>query len=303
MAHLSRASSAKTHITDVLDTYLKDVEQPGNEAFLTEVGSDGEDEKFEDKADSFDLEPVNLVLESEGDDSDTKSQTEELSRCSSSDYETDLETDFEPEPKLEDLNGTELYVKLCEQLGVVPLSCVKSNMQKTHFHMPHRGIGSKGVQALAPPISRSTCARYIDLTNNMIGSDGCSHLSLIVNSNMFITDLNLSYNQLGSRGMTVLCLPIRDSSSLVNVDLSNNEFEDKDAPLLSEIIENNISLRSLNLSKNMFCIEAGKVLGTAIANNDTLEVLDLSWNALRLEGAQAFAKGIAGLFKIKIDKA
>ena len=40
-------------------------------------------------------------------------------------------------------------------IGVVPLSDVKNNMNKTHFLLPHRGMGSKGVQALAPPISVS----------------------------------------------------------------------------------------------------------------------------------------------------
>ena len=61
----------------------------------------------------------------------------------------------EPEPRLEDLTGVELYVALCERIGIVPLSCVKNNIHKTHFHMPHRGIGAKGVQALAPPIAVS----------------------------------------------------------------------------------------------------------------------------------------------------
>ena len=61
----------------------------------------------------------------------------------------------EPEPAIEDLKGEELYIRLCQELGVVPLTDVKTNMQKTHFRLPHRGIGSKGVQALAPPISVS----------------------------------------------------------------------------------------------------------------------------------------------------
>jgi len=69
----------------------------------------------------------------------------------------------ESEVKLEDLTGVELYLKLCEKLSIVPLSCVKSNINKTHFHMPHRGIGARGVQALTPPISVSNSCTDISI--------------------------------------------------------------------------------------------------------------------------------------------
>ena len=74
----------------------------------------------------------------------------------------------EPEPRLEDLTGVELYVALCERIGIVPLSCVKNNIHKTHFHMPHRGIGAKGVQALAPPIAVSIQRAYLAKINKVL---------------------------------------------------------------------------------------------------------------------------------------
>ncbi|XP_074657398.1 uncharacterized protein LOC141910602 [Tubulanus polymorphus] len=214
------------------------------------------------------------------------------------DYDTDLENE-ELEAEQHDLTGRHSYVKLCEQLGVVPCSYFVRHITEPQIVMKHHGLGPAGTMAIAKVLKDNITLEKIDLQGNWMEADGGRYIAKMMEDNYYITELVLADNKLGTEGAYHISRMLTVNTTLRKIDLSENGLEDRDSEYFAEVLDDNKVLSYLRLSGNAFGIRSGHVLGQAIAGNDTLEHLDLSWNEIRRSGAIAIAQGLKENVRIK----
>ncbi|XP_013417709.1 leucine-rich repeat-containing protein 74B-like [Lingula anatina] len=207
-------------------------------------------------------------------------------------WDTDLEIEEDSKTPHDPTYRTQ-YTKLCEQLGVVPVSYFTRHMVDKVIIMRSHGLGVQGTRAIARVLRDVISLEKLDLEGNWMEGEGGKALSKTLEENEYIHDVSMAKNKLGSQGAYYVAKMLLVNTNLRKLNISGNEFQNKDAAGLADAMEKNTTLRELNLSHNFFGEEAGEVLGPAIGANEYLDVLDLSWNNIRRRGAVAVAKGLA----------
>ncbi|XP_052770274.1 leucine-rich repeat-containing protein 74B-like isoform X2 [Mya arenaria] len=218
------------------------------------------------------------------------------------DWDTDLEIEDEvmKEVRNHDPTGRSYYDKVCNRMGLVPVSYLKRHITDPEITMRFHGLGPAATKAIALVLRDNITLEKLNLQGNWIEGDGGLAMARMLEDNDYITEINLSDNKLGSIGAKCMCKMLSVNAGLRVLDLSGNNFDDQDAITFADcLVEGTKYLKELNLSRNHFGSHAGEVLGPAISANDILEVLDLSWNHIRGKGAIAVAKGIGENVRLK----
>uniref|UniRef100_A0A8C4QSC5 Leucine rich repeat containing 74A n=1 Tax=Eptatretus burgeri TaxID=7764 RepID=A0A8C4QSC5_EPTBU len=192
------------------------------------------------------------------------------------------------------LGSGSTYKYACKITGVVPASKVIKGLSGSTLRLEHRGLGPRGVKALAISLLSNTHVTFLNLEDNWLTAEGGRHIADLLSENYFIKHVNLSNNHLESGGAEALGRMLSNNSALEKVQLSGNHFKDEDAMNLSQGLMNNNQLKELDLSHNEFCEKGGKYFGHMLATNEVLEIFDLSWNHLRMTGAVALCAGLRG---------
>ncbi|XP_020894802.2 leucine-rich repeat-containing protein 74A, partial [Exaiptasia diaphana] len=89
-----------------------------------------------------------------------------LSSGESSEYDTDLEEEFPVNNKEFDPSGKTLYVKMCKDKDLVPVSYFTERLKESEIIMRHHGLGTIGTLPLSKSLKKNTFIEKIDLTDN-----------------------------------------------------------------------------------------------------------------------------------------
>lgn len=237
-----------------------------------------------------------------------------------------VEALVDPEPNvIYPDDGQELYLKLCKESGLCPISGFHRQLLQNNINLRYYGVQQMAFRIIAMSLKLNKFVSTLDLTDNWINEDGCFHLGamlaenatlqvlvlqgcrigpegarrLFVNlpQNRALRQLNLCKNQLGDEGVEYLAKSISLGADVCDIDLSYNSLTDEAAKSLIDALEINNKLTALNLSWNM--IRSPNVifaLCCVLAENDGFSDLDLSWNSL--SGAR-IGKSISVLLKNK----
>ncbi|XP_036363215.1 leucine-rich repeat-containing protein 74B-like isoform X2 [Octopus sinensis] len=179
------------------------------------------------------------------------------------DIEEHWDIDQEEEPLSHDVTGKSMYLDLCQEMGIHPVSSFLRHIRQDQIALPHYGLGPDAVK----PIS--------------------------------IVLRNLSNNQVGPAGITHIAKMLCCNKGLRSLNLSGNRLEDSVLEQLMNALEKNKYLESIDLSKNRLGENGGEIFGVAIGSNEYLQQFDLSWNYIRLRGAVAIGKGLRDNVRLK----
>ncbi|XP_074646905.1 uncharacterized protein LOC141902879 [Tubulanus polymorphus] len=223
--------------------------------------------------------------------------TKKHSRDDDDGWDTDLEG--EEQNTTYDITGKSIYLQVCAEIGVVPVSYFMRHMNDSILEMKHHGLGVLGAKAIAIPLVTNTSVLTLDLSDNAIEGEGAQYISEMLTENCYISELNLSNNNLGSDGAIAVCDMLSMNRTIRKVDISANAFSDKDAAVIANFILDNNRIQEINISYNEFSEKGGELLGPAISENEVIEKLDLSWNHLRLKGGVAVVDGVKNNARLK----
>ncbi|NXU71222.1 LR74A protein, partial [Oreotrochilus melanogaster] len=204
--------------------------------------------------------------------------------------DTDLEAE-DSEKAFVSITGTELYLEACRLMEVVPVSHFIQNLDKPYINLNHRGLGPKGVKAIAIALVSNTTITHLELEDNCILAEGAICIAEMLQENSSLQELNMSNNHLDTAGAKAIASLLLDNTSYLHaLKLSGNNFGEETAPYFAEALTANYQVKELDLSHNEFSEKGGQLLGQMLASNTTLEILDLSWNHLRRKGAEALGR-------------
>ncbi|KAM8921315.1 leucine-rich repeat-containing protein 74A [Pelodytes ibericus] len=208
-------------------------------------------------------------------------------------YDTELEIEgtTQVSPNTDRCDG-DVYIQMCKQAGIVPVSYFIRHMNDTHMELNHHGLGPQGAHAIAASLLSNTSITHLSLEDNWIMPEGLTPLMDIMRGNCYIQDLNLNNNHLGVQGSQYIAVILMENINLQRIRLSQNEFKDESAKHFAEALATNFRLMELDLSHNEFCEAGGAHMGQMLASNEGLRVLDLSWNHIRMKGAIALSAGL-----------
>lgn len=215
-------------------------------------------------------------------------------------YDTDLEMEA-PKRRLtfRDISCQDLYIKTCEQLGVISSSYFLKHLNDYVVSMKHHGLGPLGAKAIAAPLVTNLTITDLNLEDNWITHEGMRDLSDMLMENCNITKINLASNKLGSKGARYVCEVLQENYTLTHVNVARNEFRDDEAKFFAETLKFNQRLKAIDLSGNEFCERGGEFLGQGLAASVSLLTVNLSWNHLRRRGAIGIAAGMKANVTIK----
>ncbi|NWX51982.1 LR74A protein, partial [Steatornis caripensis] len=216
--------------------------------------------------------------------------------------DTDLEVE-DPVKAFVGITGTELYLEACRLLKVVPVSHFIQNLAKPYINLNHRGLGPKGVKAIAIALVSNATITHLELEDNSILAEGALCIAEMLRENSSLQELNISNNHLDTAGAEAIAsLLLGNTSYLHALQLSGGLYAPKQSHCLCTFVslQANYQLKELDLSHNEFSEKGGQLLGQMIASNTTLEILDLSWNLLRRKGTVALSTGLRGYGALKI---
>ncbi|WAR19264.1 LR74A-like protein [Mya arenaria] len=143
-----------------------------------------------------------------------------------------------------DPTGRSYYDKVCNRMGLVPVSYLKRHITDPEITMRFHGLGPAATKAIALVLRDNITLEKLNLQGNWIEGDGGLAMARMLEDNDYITEINLSDNKLGSIGAKY-CL-----------------------------VEENVRLKSCNISWNGFGPEGGAAIGEAMASNSALLELD-----------------------------
>lgn len=224
---------------------------------------------------------------------------------SNTDYETDLEMDYEEwiaeeENVLQnDASQEKKYIHMCNETGTIPISYFLRHIKDTKFRMRYHGLGPMGAKAIAVPLKENHDIEVLDLEGNWIEKEGTSYLSDMIRENIFITELNIAENRLGRDGADAICEMLHKHEFLKSLNMSGNDLQDYGASKICEMLKKNTHLKHLYVSNNKFEERAALHFREALSHNECLESLDISWNHFRTNGAVAIAEGVQENYGLK----
>ena len=221
----------------------------------------------------------------------TLDEEDETKSFTSSHWDTDLEEDdFSDGDETND--DKEAYLKVCDTLGVVPVSRFGNEIGQEEIKINHRFLKEMGTKAIASVLLRNKTTSKLHVAFNELDIKGGICIGKLLSKNRALTELNLANNNIRREGIIAIAEALPSNTVIRKLDLSGNGLGDNDAELLAEGIENNSSLLSVNLSYNKFSEVSGVYFGTALTYNNSLLELDFSWNHIRRGGAEAIAKSL-----------
>ncbi|NXG83739.1 LR74A protein, partial [Stercorarius parasiticus] len=208
-----------------------------------------------------------------------------------------------PEKTFVYIMGTELYLEACRLMEVVPVSHFIQNLAKPYINLNHRGLGPKGVKAIAIALVSNTTITHLELEDNCILAEGAICIAEMLRENSSLQKLNMSNNNLDTAGAKAIASLLLDNmSSLHALQLSGGLYLARRSHCLCTFVslQGNYQVKELDLSHNEFSEKGGQLLGQMLASNTTLEILDLSWNHLWRKGTEALGRGLRGNGALKI---
>lgn len=218
-------------------------------------------------------------------------EEDETQSITSSHWDTDLEEDDFSDGD-EANSDKKTYLKVCDTLGVIPVSRFGNEIGQEEIKINHRFLKEMGTKAIASVLLRNKTTSKLHVAFNELNTRGGIYIGQLLSKNRALTELNLANNNIKREGIIAIAEALPNNTVIRKLDLSGNGLGDKDAALLAEGIENNSSLHCLNLSSNKFAEASGVYFGTALTYNNSLLELDFSWNHIRRSGAEAIAKSL-----------
>ncbi|XP_014665384.1 PREDICTED: leucine-rich repeat-containing protein 74B-like [Priapulus caudatus] len=194
----------------------------------------------------------------------------------------------------------EMYVSICEELGLTPLSYFVNHVGETELKIRGYNLGALGTLPIARTIMANKTVNTLHLEGNNLSERGGQYLAAVLETNTHLRILNLADNNLGDDGGRSLVSALLRNTTLQALDLSGNNFTDRVARDISEALKKNKGLRSLKLSHNTIGNEGAELLAKAIVKNVHLRNLDLSWNHIQPEGGAAIAKALEKNTELKL---
>lgn len=298
-----------------LEDYLPDDAR----AVLASAGdqtSDGSDVDQSHKEVSNEEITLNVGLSEDVFFEDNLSEEEYLSEDSmsvdsgASDFDTDLEIDEEtwlnPNKTDHDTTGKTKYMKICDEMGINPVSCFVKNLQNKELKLRFHGLGPQGIKAISRPLETNTNVEILNLEGNGIDNQGAKCICRVLRENLFLTEVVLSENKIATEGAIALCQFLKGNRNLKKVDLTGNVIGDAAGQSFYEVLKGNPVLKELLLANNQFEEGAAKAFKDALQDNEHLELLDLSWNHFKTRGSIAISEGLqenVGLKRFKFAKA
>ncbi|NXX15588.1 LR74A protein, partial [Podargus strigoides] len=219
--------------------------------------------------------------------------------------DTDLDVE-DPEKAFAGITGTELYLEACRMVEVVPVSHFVQNYTKPYINLNHRGLGPKGVKAIAIALVSNTTITHLELEDNCILPEGAISIAEMLRENSSLQELNISNNHIDTAGAEAIASLLLDNMSCLHtLHLSGGLYAPKQGWQSHRLcifvsLQDNHQVKELDLSHNEFSEKGGHLLGNMLASNTTLEILDLSWNYLRRTGTVALGTGLRGNDALKI---
>ncbi|NXY69054.1 LR74A protein, partial [Glareola pratincola] len=216
--------------------------------------------------------------------------------------DTDLEVE-DPEKTFVYVMGTELYLEACRLMEVVPVSHFIQNLAKPYVNLNHRGLGPKGVKAIAVALVSNTTITHLELEDNCILAEGAICIAEMLQENSSLQKLNISNNHLDTAGAKAIASLLLDNmSNLHALQLSGGLYLSRRSHCLCTFVslQGNYQVKEMDLSHNEFSEKGGQLLGQMLASNTTLKILDLSWNHLWRKGTEALGRGLRGNGALKI---
>ncbi|KAF1491669.1 Leucine-rich repeat-containing protein 74A, partial [Megadyptes antipodes antipodes] len=218
--------------------------------------------------------------------------------------DTDLEVE-DPEKAFVGITGTELYLEACRLMEVVPVSHFIQNLAKPYINLNHRGLGPKGVKAIAIALVSNATVTHLELEDNCILAEGAICIAEMLRENSCLQELNISNNHLDTAGAEAIARLLLDNMSYLHtLQLSGGlwlQLAGRSHCLCIFVsLQGNYRVKELDLSHNEFYEKGGQLLGQMLASNTTLEILDLSWNHLRRQGTVALGTGLRSNSALKI---
>ncbi|KAL9984376.1 hypothetical protein ACROYT_G006662 [Oculina patagonica] len=218
-------------------------------------------------------------------------EEDETRSFTSSHWDTDLEEDdFSDGDEVS--SDKEAYLKVCDTLGVIPVSRFGNEIGQEEIKINHRFLKEMGTKAIASVLLRNKTTSKLHVAFNELNTKGGVYIGQLLSKNRALTELNLANNNIKKEGIMAIAEALPNNMVIRKLDLSGNGLGDKDAALLAEGVENNSSLHCLNLSYNKFSEASGVSFGTALTYNNSLLELNFSWNHIRRGGAEAIAKSL-----------
>lgn len=218
-------------------------------------------------------------------------EEDETQSFTSSHWDTDLEEDDFSDGD-ETNSDKETYLKVCETLGVIPVSRFGNEIGQEEIKINHRFLREMGTKAIASVLLRNKSTSKLHVAFNELNIKGGVCIGKLLSRNRVLTELNLANNNIRREGIIAIAEALPSNTVIRKLDLSGNGLGDNEAERLAEGIENNSSLLSVNLSYNKFSEAAGVYFGTTLTYNNSLLELNFSWNHIRRGGAQAIAKSL-----------
>ena len=220
-------------------------------------------------------------------------EEDETQSFTSSHWDTDLEDDDISDSEGDEATSDkETYLKLCDSLGVIPVSRFGNEIGHEEIKINHRFLKEMGTKAIASVLLGNKTTSKLHVAFNELNIKGGIYMGKLLSKNRALTELNLANNNIKREGIVAIAEALPSNTVIRKLDLSGNGLGEKDAALLAEGIENNSSLHCLNLSYNKFSEESGVSFGTALTYNNSLLELNLSWNHIRRRGAEAISKSL-----------
>ncbi|XP_033736021.1 leucine-rich repeat-containing protein 74B-like [Pecten maximus] len=289
---------------------------PSRQAFMTEAANDSDGSDQEPKPDqqqvSSDDITLNIAinggcfLEDVNSDDDDSISDGSLS-IPTDDFDTDLEIDddqwLNPSKTDHDTTGRTKYIKVCNDMGISPVSYFVKNLEQRELKMRFHGLGPLGIKAISIPLETNTNIEILNLQGNGIDATGAKSLCRVLRENLFLTEVVLSENKIGTEGAISLCQFLKGNRNLFKVDLTANEIGDSAGQCFYEVLKGNPILKELVLANNCLEENSAKWLKEALTDNENLEVLDLSWNQFKTRGAICLCQGLqenVGLKRFKL---
>ncbi|XP_028026476.1 leucine-rich repeat-containing protein 74B-like [Bombyx mandarina] len=194
---------------------------------------------------------------------------------------------LDPEPQiLLNLNGQDLYLDLCEKMGLIPVRGFHKALVEDVINLQYYGVNPVGVRAMCLSLTNNKYVKRLDLSYNQLSEDACYHLGELLGDNFNLKELVLTGCRIGTEGIRRLVVRL-SARTMKELDLSKNEFGETGFKYLADQIANGAVIKRLNLSNNDLGEGSAEELAAALERNNTIKCLDLSWNQL-FRGSTAF---------------
>ena len=146
--------------------------------------------------------------------------------------------------------GRAEYLAACHVEGAAPSGGLIARLECAVVSLRHRGLGPRGVQALAAMLPHNDAIRSLDLSDNMIDSDALARLADGLSRNESVMILDLGSNRaIGAGGINALCDRL-GSMPLRELGLRENALGDRAAAALCTSLRANRNLLRLDLARN-----------------------------------------------------